>query len=169
MFILRRIEESLIQITDLSIILFYNQLNIWNYLFNDDIYILSHDLLISCCGRSFIPHSCIYLYLFLLFLSSLHRYNNSIPCPVCFFSSSSLQTTMLIKSLLINLILLLLFIIHVITSIGKFEYFILNKHKIKSVLIIEQCNSKETCSSCLSLSNQCAWCTQVKWINLKIN
>ncbi|CAF0847282.1 unnamed protein product [Adineta ricciae] len=48
---------------------------------------------------------------------------------------------MLIKSSLINLIILFLFVIHVITS-------------------LEQCNSKETCSSCLSLSNQCAWCTQ---------
>ncbi|CAF0798067.1 unnamed protein product [Adineta steineri] len=48
---------------------------------------------------------------------------------------------MLIKSFLINLILPLLFIIHVITS-------------------LEQCNSQESCSSCLSLSNQCAWCSQ---------
>ncbi|CAF3376669.1 unnamed protein product [Rotaria socialis] len=48
---------------------------------------------------------------------------------------------MLIKFLLINLLFFIVFIIHVISS-------------------IEQCNSKETCSPCLSLSNQCAWCTQ---------
>jgi len=98
---------------------FHRQLNTLHntYVFDDDIYILSHDLSIIWLWS--ILHSIHLFVSFLLFLSSLHRYN-SIPCPVFF----SLHKTMLIKSFLINLILFLLFIIHIITSIGKSKYFI---------------------------------------------
>lgn len=70
---------------------------------------------------------------------------------------------MLIKSSLINLIVLFLFVIHVITSLGNKTMIVAFLYLKESFFrYLEQCNSKETCSSCLSLSNQCAWCTQVR-------